>query len=327
VSCPATHRSQTFDGLSPAAAIALQDSCAREVVRADQLGTVRHVCGVDVCYAEGTACAAAALLSFPQMELREHAVARTRISFPYVPGLLSFREIPAALAALERLAVAPDLLLCDAHGIAHPRRFGLASHLGLLAGLPSIGVAKTRLVGEHLEPATDRGAWVPLVDGGERIGAVLRTRAAVRPVYVSIGHRVSLETAIDHVDGVHHQVPPAGASALGAPPRRHAVIRCSSLPYGCAPIRCAPWADTARSPSRLTAPAPDGTRIRAGCRARARYRNGDGGPSWRDANASSCTTGRRSRVAASSCVCCSRTPARATSTSHAGRTQMTGSTG
>jgi deoxyribonuclease V len=195
------HPSQRVDGLLPAAAIALQETLAREVVRVDRLGTVRHVCGVDVYYADAgaAACAAAALLSFPQIELREHAVARTRVSFPYVPGLLSFREIPAALAALERLAVAPDLLFCDAHGIAHPRRFGLASHLGLLAGLPSIGVAKTRLVGEYREPATCRGSWVPLVDRGERIGAVLRTRAGVRPVYVSIGHGVSLETAIHYV--------------------------------------------------------------------------------------------------------------------------------
>jgi deoxyribonuclease V len=118
------------------------------------------------------------------------------VSFPYIPGLLSFREVPAALAALEALPAAPDLILCDGQGIAHPRRCGLASHLGLLARTPSIGVAKTRLVGEHRAPAARRGAWAPLVHRGERIGAVLRTRAGVKPVYVSIGHRVSLATAL-----------------------------------------------------------------------------------------------------------------------------------
>jgi deoxyribonuclease V len=158
---------------------------------------VRHVCGIDVHYLdEGIAHAAAAVLSFPGLEPRGHAFARRRVAFPYIPGLLSFREVPAALAALARLSIAPDLILCDGQGIAHPRRCGLASHLGLLAGLPSIGVAKTRLIGEHRGPPARRGAWVPLVDRGERIGAVLRTRAGVKPVYVSIGHRVSLETAV-----------------------------------------------------------------------------------------------------------------------------------
>jgi deoxyribonuclease V len=154
---------------------------------------------VDVHYFEGTAQAAAVLYSFPQLEPRAHALAREPVSFPYIPGLLSFREIPAALAALAALPHAPDLILCDAQGIAHPRRCGLASHLGLLARTPSIGVAKTRLVGEHRAPPARRGAWVPLTDCGERIGAVLRTRAGVKPVYVSIGHRVSLATALRYV--------------------------------------------------------------------------------------------------------------------------------
>src|SRR5690606_12334759 len=110
-----------------------------------------------------------------------------------------FRECPAALAALARLPRRPDVLVCDGHGYAHPRRFGLACHLGLLSGVPSIGVAKTRLIGEHDEVPQARGAWVPLLDGGERIGAVLRTRSGVKPVYVSIGHRMTLEVAIDLV--------------------------------------------------------------------------------------------------------------------------------
>ncbi len=116
--------------------------------------------------------------------------------FPYVPGYLSFREIPAVLAVLERLTVRPDVILCDGQGIAHPRRCGLASHLGVVSGLPTIGVAKSRLVGDHDEPGLNRGDWVPLMDKGEIIGAVLRTRTGVKPIYVSIGHRVGLETAI-----------------------------------------------------------------------------------------------------------------------------------
>ena len=189
-------RAEKLDSLSSGEAIALQKRLARRVVRADQLGPVRHVCGVDVHYLDGTAQAAAVLYSFPQLEPLAHSIERQRVSFPYIPGLLSLREIPAALAALAALPIAPDLILCDAQGIAHPRRCGLASHLGLLVRTPTIGVAKTRLVGEHRAPPAQRGAWVPLTDRGERIGAVLRTRAGVKPVYVSIGHRVSLATAV-----------------------------------------------------------------------------------------------------------------------------------
>jgi deoxyribonuclease V len=139
------------------------------------------------------------VLDFPSLEPVEHAVVRRKTRFPYVPGYLSFREAPAALAAMRRLRRAPDLIVCDGQGFAHPRRFGLACHLGLLANLPSIGVAKSRLIGEHAMLGSRRGEWVPLVDDGERIGAVLRTRTGVRPVYVSVGHRISLETAIDYV--------------------------------------------------------------------------------------------------------------------------------
>jgi deoxyribonuclease V len=143
--------------------------------------------------------AAAAVLSFPALDLIETAAVKAEIRFPYIPGLLSFREMDAALAALRRLRIRPDLLLCDGHGLAHPRRFGLACHLGVLADLPAIGVAKSRLIGTHEDPAPERGSWTPLIDAGEIIGAVLRTRTAVRPVYVSIGHRVSLETAVRFV--------------------------------------------------------------------------------------------------------------------------------
>jgi deoxyribonuclease V len=126
-------------------------------------------------------------------------VVREPTRFPYVPGYLSFREVPAILGALASLDSPPDLILCDGQGLAHPRRFGLACHLGVLTGLPTIGVAKSRLIGTHVEVPQHKGAWVPLLDDDEIIGAVLRTRDGVQPLYVSVGHRVDLSTAIDFV--------------------------------------------------------------------------------------------------------------------------------
>ncbi|MFI5110944.1 MAG: endonuclease V, partial [Terriglobales bacterium] len=138
---------------------------------------------------------------FPEMEEIERTCAVRPLKFPYVPGLLSFREIPVVLAALGKLRHLPDLILCDAQGYAHPRRFGLASHLGVLLDCPTIGCAKSLLVGKHAEPPRARGAWTPIVDADARgrdevIGAALRTREGVQPIYVSQGHRVSLATAI-----------------------------------------------------------------------------------------------------------------------------------
>ncbi|HHO68525.1 MAG TPA: deoxyribonuclease V [Gammaproteobacteria bacterium] len=184
-----------------AAARAVQERLRERVIRRDALGPVRRVAGVDVGFEQGGSItrAAVAVLDFPSLEPRDQAIARRPTRFPYVPGYLSFRELPAVLDALDRLDTPPDLLLCDGQGLAHPRRFGIACHLGVLTDLPSIGVAKSRLTGTHAEPPPEKGAWVPLLDGDEIIGAVLRTRAGVKPVYVSIGHRVSLETAIDYV--------------------------------------------------------------------------------------------------------------------------------
>ena len=136
---------------------------------------------------------------FPEMEEMERAHAILPLDFPYVPGLLSFREIPVLLAALRKLRTIPDLLFCDAQGYAHPRRMGLASHLGVVLNLPTIGCAKSLLIGSHKALPQRAGSWTPLVDektGGERIGAVVRTRTGVKPIYVSQGHRVSLESAI-----------------------------------------------------------------------------------------------------------------------------------
>lgn len=187
--------------ISPAEAIAIQQQLRGEVEHADRLGQVRHVAGVDVGFEAGGAItrAAVAVLGFPALELADYAIFRSPTRFPYVPGLLSFREVPAVLGALEKLTTIPDLLLCDGQGIAHPRRFGIASHLGVLCDIPSIGVAKTRLIGEHVEPPDQRGASVPLLDHGATIGAVLRSRVGVKPLYISIGHRISLATALDYV--------------------------------------------------------------------------------------------------------------------------------
>jgi deoxyribonuclease V len=192
-----SHFTHPWD-VTPAQARAIQLEGRARVIADDAFGRVGRVAGIDVGFEEsGTISrAAVAVLEVPSLTLVESAVARLPTAFPYVPGLLSFREIPAALEALGRLSAPPDLLLCDGQGYAHPRRFGLACHLGVLTGLPSIGVAKSRLIGAHGPLPDEKGAWVPLLDGDETIGAVLRTRSGVAPVYVSVGHRVSLATAI-----------------------------------------------------------------------------------------------------------------------------------
>jgi len=170
----------------------------QRVIARDRVGRIGSVAGVDASYdrTAGTTRAAVSVHGFPGLEPLARRALRRRTRFPYVPGFLSFREAPALLAALAGLRRRPDLILCDGQGLAHPRRFGLACHVGVLLDVPSIGVAKSRLVGVHAPVPEARGAWVPLRDAGETIGAVLRTRAGVRPVYVSVGHRVGLETAI-----------------------------------------------------------------------------------------------------------------------------------
>jgi deoxyribonuclease V len=187
--------------VTPREAKSIQEQLRGEVIKEDRLDPVRFVAGVDVGYeASGRITRAAiAVLTYPMLELHEWVVRRRPTTFPYVPGLLSFREIPAVLEAMEGIEQLPTLILCDGQGYAHPRRFGLACHLGVLTGIASIGVAKTLLVGYHDAVANKRGAWQPLCDKDEVIGAVVRTRANVRPVYVSIGHRVGLDSAIDFV--------------------------------------------------------------------------------------------------------------------------------
>jgi deoxyribonuclease V len=184
-----------------AEAVALQNTLRSQVIVEDHLKSVRTVAGLDVgLTADKTRMRGAiALLDFPALDLREQAHALRAATFPYIPGLLSFREVPVLLDALEKLSIVPDLLLCDGQGLAHPRRFGIACHLGVLTQLPAIGVAKSLLVGHYENLPDVRGAWRPLVHQDEVVGAALRTRRGVSPVYVSIGHRVCLETAIDYV--------------------------------------------------------------------------------------------------------------------------------
>ncbi|MSP67416.1 MAG: deoxyribonuclease V [Alphaproteobacteria bacterium] len=181
-----------------AAAIALQRTLAGQVERQDRLGPVSRIAGVDVGFEDAGRSTRAAVVVFawPGLARITAAVARVPTGFPYIPGLLSFRELPAVLAALDQLAALPDLLLVDGQGIAHPRRFGIACHLGVLIDRPTIGVGKSRLVGTHAEPGQVRGVRRLLRDGTEVIGTVLRTRAGVRPLYVSIGHRIGLATAV-----------------------------------------------------------------------------------------------------------------------------------
>lgn len=184
--------------VSPAEAIVIQEKLRQEVIRTDELPEVFSVAGIDVGFEnEGSVTrAAVVVLSFPELVVQQSILVRRPTCFPYVPGLLSFRELPAVLEALEQLATLPDLLLCDGQGLAHPRRFGLACHLGVITGLPSIGVAKSLLSGRHAPVEQVRGAWQPLIDHAEVIGAALCTRPGTKPVYVSIGHRLSLESAI-----------------------------------------------------------------------------------------------------------------------------------
>lgn len=190
--------------LTPQQAIALQEELRWQVVTADDFGPVRTIAGVDVGFEEQGSItrAAVAVLAYPSLDIVTTAIARQPTRLPYIPGLLSFREIPAVLEALNSLEHAPDMLFCDGQGYAHPRRFGIACHLGLLTNIPSIGVGKTRLVGKHKEVGLERGAYQYLQHQNEIIGVALRSRTGVKPVYISSGHRVSLNSAIQWVEAV-----------------------------------------------------------------------------------------------------------------------------
>lgn len=179
----------------------LQEQLRSKVITCDALGDVRTVAGIDAGYEGDQARAAVVVLAYPSLEPLAYSVARRPAPFPYVPGFLSFREAPAVLAALDDLRIQPDVLICDGQGIAHPRRFGIACHLGILTDRPAIGCAKSLLVGRFAAVPDERGAWTPLVDRNEQVGAVLRTRPGTKPLYISVGHRISLATAISFVMG------------------------------------------------------------------------------------------------------------------------------
>ncbi len=189
--------------LSVSEAKALQPQLAEKVIAQTtlDLGAIQTVAGVDVSFCQDMAQAAVVVLSFPELEPLEYALGKALVTFPYVPGLLTFREGPSVLDALEKLATWPDFFIFDGHGLAHPGRIGLAAHMGVLLDHPSIGCAKSRLTGTHDEPGEAVGAWVPLLDQGEIVGAVVRSRSKVKPLFVSVGHRVDLPTAIDLVLG------------------------------------------------------------------------------------------------------------------------------
>ncbi len=203
--------------VTPSGAREIQEKLRAKWEGEDRLGDIRTVAGLDAAFVlsgsqalkkrsrwtalreANRAIGGVVVFRFPEMVEIERASAVLPLRFPYVPGFLSFREIPVLLAALAKLKRMPDLLFCDGQGYAHPRRMGLATHLGILLDRPTIGCAKSILIGTHGDLAEKAGSWAALTDdkaGGERIGAAVRTRDGVKPIYVSQGHRVSLASAI-----------------------------------------------------------------------------------------------------------------------------------
>jgi deoxyribonuclease V len=187
--------------VTPAEARQIQEQLRGQVRQKNSAGLkrIKHVAGIDISIRNDRAIAAIVVLDFETLQIVDFALHEDDIPFPYVPGLLSFRECPSILAAAEKLRIEPDLILVDGQGIAHPRRLGIAAHLGVLFDKPTIGCAKTRLTGKHEEPSLTAGSHADLWDRDELIGAVLRTKNKVRPLYISIGHKVELPTAVELV--------------------------------------------------------------------------------------------------------------------------------
>ncbi len=187
--------------LTEVEALTLQQDLAAKVVKADQFQQINFIAGVDVAYAKESdkLIAAVVILDANTLDVIETTTAEDISRFPYIPGLFSFRELPSLIKAFAKLQHKPDLVVCDGQGYAHPRRFGLACHLGVIFDIPTVGCGKTRLLGEFEVPDTERGAIAPLIDNTEVIGNVLRTQTGINPIYASIGHRVSLTTATEWV--------------------------------------------------------------------------------------------------------------------------------
>ncbi|MEK3788634.1 MULTISPECIES: deoxyribonuclease V [Paenibacillus] len=178
-------------------AINIQQELAKKVIKEDSFNQIHYVAGVDVAYSKTNdkLIAAIVILETETLKLVESVVIEDTVQFPYIPGLFSFRELPPIIKAFEKIKTTPQLVVCDGQGLAHPRRFGLACHLGILYDIPTIGCGKTKLLGSYEEPELHRGAQSPLIDNHEIIGNVLRTQNNINPIYVSIGHRISLITA------------------------------------------------------------------------------------------------------------------------------------
>jgi len=208
--------------VSPGEARTIQCELAPRVIREGEPGDVQWIAGVDSGLPGGRARAVVVVDRYPDLETVETAVAELDLTFPYVPGLLSFREMPAVVEALRTVQSAPDLLIVDGQGIAHPRHFGIACHIGLMVDRPTIGCAKSILVGHHDPVGDEVGDWQPLIYKDEVVGAALRTRPRTKPVYVSIGNRISLESAIDWVlacgRGYRLPIPQRQAHSLASPP-------------------------------------------------------------------------------------------------------------
>lgn len=187
--------------VTPAEARAIQERL-RGKIRAKNAGSLRrvkHVAGIDISIRNDRAIAAIVVLDFATLRIVDYATHEAAVPFPYVPGLLSFRECPTIIAAAKKLRIEPGLLMVDGQGISHPRRMGIASHIGLLFDRPTIGCAKSRLIGTHDEPDLNAGYYTDLCDKGEIVGAVLRTKSKCRPLYISIGHKIDLPTAMNMV--------------------------------------------------------------------------------------------------------------------------------
>lgn len=188
----------TYD-VTPAAAAEMQEQLAKFVSLEDQFGPITRIAGVDVNITRGwdTGTCGIVVLSYPNMKAVETSEFTGQVKFPYIPGLLAFREMPLLLEAFRQLKHRPDIVFLDGQGYAHPRRFGLACHVGLALDIPTVGIAKSRLIGHFEELAREGGSTSPLMDEGERIGDVLRTKDGVKPIFISPGHKVSFESATD----------------------------------------------------------------------------------------------------------------------------------
>ena len=185
--------------VTPSEAKEIQKKIAGAVSTVDDFTKIERIAGADVGYKNNRTRAAIVVFGYPELDIVDYEVVEGAIGFPYVPGLLSFREIPPLLQVVEKLKTYPDLVIADGQGIAHPLRLGVASHLGILTGIPTIGCAKSRLIGTYRDPGEEKGSFTSLYDNDEIIGAVVRTRAKVSPVYVSCGHKISLKSAVEYI--------------------------------------------------------------------------------------------------------------------------------